>query len=353
MSKAKVVKSRAEAGKPAKRNFLEAMEERVRDMEKDLEGKVPPVKAKSAASRKVMFKSLRQARIFLKEEPTSVYERDFEEKDSVSKTKSRKFTNDDHSEESEHSDNEAQGTPEPSISGAASRAEMRKQLLESFAEDSDKETLSEDSNTDQGSDYDDGSDYDEQTADEQLRLLMEPVEDELDDEDDEDEQGSSLYQEDFGEIQYDNYEDEDDENDDQAASSLERDRLGRSGSNKDRKLRLSLEDEDSDEDERVQSSFEKQQERLRRTISKLEEENIGEKPWMLRGEVTAKSRPMNSLLEQDVDFEHASRAAPLITEEVTESLESLIRQRIKDVKHLRGSALISVASLGRCGAQDG
>jgi U3 small nucleolar RNA-associated protein MPP10 len=50
--------------------------------------------------------------------------------------------------------------------------------------------------------------------------------------------------------------------------------------------------------------------------------------------VTAAKRPVNSALEVDLDFEHNVRPAPVITEEVTASLEELIKKRIIDVSFL-------------------
>lgn len=49
-------------------------------------------------------------------------------------------------------------------------------------------------------------------------------------------------------------------------------------------------------------------------------------------QVTAATRPKNSALEVDLDFEHNARPAPVITEEVTASLEELIRKRILEVR---------------------
>ena len=46
--------------------------------------------------------------------------------------------------------------------------------------------------------------------------------------------------------------------------------------------------------------------------------------------MSAGSRPENSLLQEDVDFEHTTRVNPAITEETTLNLEEFIRQHIKD-----------------------
>ena len=65
-------------------------------------------------------------------------------------------------------------------------------------------------------------------------------------------------------------------------------------------------------------------------LSKLEAAQLAEKPWQLQGEVGASRRPRNSLLEADLDFEQGSKAAPVITEEVTASIDEIIRSRVKD-----------------------
>ncbi|NXN67122.1 MPP10 protein, partial [Himantopus himantopus] len=80
----------------------------------------------------------------------------------------------------------------------------------------------------------------------------------------------------------------------------------------------------------IKSSFEKRQEKMSKKIKSLEEELLEEKPWQLKGEVTAQKRPENSLLEETVLFDHAVRMEPVITEETTFQLEDIIKQRILD-----------------------
>lgn len=56
------------------------------------------------------------------------------------------------------------------------------------------------------------------------------------------------------------------------------------------------------------STLEKRSARLSKHISKLEEQAISDnKPWALKGEVTAKDRPQNSLLEEAVEFDVCTR----------------------------------------------
>ncbi|CAK9207436.1 unnamed protein product [Sphagnum troendelagicum] len=76
------------------------------------------------------------------------------------------------------------------------------------------------------------------------------------------------------------------------------------------------------------STHERQQEKIKKRIEQLEKSNLDPKHWTLQGEITAAKRPKNSALEVELDFEHAARPAPVITEEVTASLEDIIRSRI-------------------------
>ncbi|QCD81057.1 U3 small nucleolar RNA-associated protein MPP10 [Vigna unguiculata] len=76
------------------------------------------------------------------------------------------------------------------------------------------------------------------------------------------------------------------------------------------------------------SAHEKQLEKIQSKIEQMEKANIEPKTWTMQGEVTAAKRPKNSALEVDLDFEHNVRPAPVITEEVTASIEDMIKKRI-------------------------
>ncbi|KAI4374580.1 hypothetical protein MLD38_012561 [Melastoma candidum] len=78
------------------------------------------------------------------------------------------------------------------------------------------------------------------------------------------------------------------------------------------------------------STHEKELLNMKSKIEQMETANLEPKTWTMQGEVTAAKRPKNSALEVDLDFEHNARPAPVITEEVTASLEDLIRKRIME-----------------------
>jgi U3 small nucleolar RNA-associated protein MPP10 len=76
------------------------------------------------------------------------------------------------------------------------------------------------------------------------------------------------------------------------------------------------------------SAHERRQAKLAEEIRKLEAASVAKREWTLSGEAAAVDRPMNSLLEQDLDFEHVGKPVPVITPEVTEGIEDLIKRRI-------------------------
>lgn len=76
------------------------------------------------------------------------------------------------------------------------------------------------------------------------------------------------------------------------------------------------------------STHERRQAALAREIAKLEKANVERRSWQLSGEASAEARPLNSLLENDLDFERTGKPLPVITQEVTEDIEALIKRRI-------------------------
>lgn len=89
-------------------------------------------------------------------------------------------------------------------------------------------------------------------------------------------------------------------------------------------------DQDAEQPTGKSSTHERQKEKIRKKIEQLEKENLETKSWIMQGEVTAARRPKNSALEVELDFVHNTRPAPVITEEVTSSLEDIIKRRIAE-----------------------
>ncbi|MCJ1243465.1 U3 snoRNP protein [Trapelia coarctata] len=76
------------------------------------------------------------------------------------------------------------------------------------------------------------------------------------------------------------------------------------------------------------STHEKRQLKLAAQIRNLEAENVAKRNWTLAGEARAAERPINSLLEEDLEFERTGKPVPVITAAVSEDIEALIKRRI-------------------------
>lgn len=100
------------------------------------------------------------------------------------------------------------------------------------------------------------------------------------------------------------------------------------------------------------SAHERRKAAIAEEIRKLEAANVAKREWTLQGEARAADRPMNSLLEEDLDFERAGKPVPVITAEVSESIEDLIKRRIlaqdfQDIIRRRPDDLATGARRGR------
>lgn len=178
------------------------------------------------------------------------------------------------------------------------------------------------------------------------------VEDEEDDEDeDEDEDdGEEMTEEEMQELldgQYgsdddqEDKEDEDEEEDDDDMSQAS-DESANQGALTMRRLQKDLLAEDDDDSavtsngltkkkKGQQSRHESRMAALSEQIAALEAENVAEREWTMRGEVNARARPQNSLLEEDLEFDQAAKVVPVVTEESSQTLEDLIKKRILEV----------------------
>lgn len=102
------------------------------------------------------------------------------------------------------------------------------------------------------------------------------------------------------------------------------------------------------------STHERRRAALAAEIRKLEAANVAKREWTLAGEARAADRPMNSLLEEDLDFERAGKPVPVITAEVSEEIEDLIKRRIlandfNDIPRRRPDDLATGPRRGRVG----
>ena len=88
------------------------------------------------------------------------------------------------------------------------------------------------------------------------------------------------------------------------------------------------EDENKDIKPKKLSKHQENTKKLEDLTKQLEKEALAEKPWQMVGETKASTRPTNSLLDFTPEFEFATKMAPLITVEHTESIEDMIRKRI-------------------------
>jgi U3 small nucleolar RNA-associated protein MPP10 len=87
-------------------------------------------------------------------------------------------------------------------------------------------------------------------------------------------------------------------------------------------------DMDAEDAEGGRSTHEKQKAKIADEIRRLEMANVAKKEWMLAGEARAPQRPLNSLIEEDLEFERVGKPVPVVTNETSEEIEQLIKRRI-------------------------
>jgi U3 small nucleolar RNA-associated protein MPP10 len=89
-----------------------------------------------------------------------------------------------------------------------------------------------------------------------------------------------------------------------------------------------LSDLDPSDPKSRRSTHERRQAKIAEEIRKLEAANVSKREWQLSGEARAADRPLNSLLEENLEFERAGKPVPIATAEVSEDIEALIKRRI-------------------------
>ncbi|KAH8602165.1 U3 small nucleolar ribonucleoprotein complex, subunit Mpp10 [Bisporella sp. PMI_857] len=89
-----------------------------------------------------------------------------------------------------------------------------------------------------------------------------------------------------------------------------------------------LSDVDPADPKSRRSAHERRQAKVKEEIRRLEAASVAKRDWALSGEARAGERPLDSLIETDLDFEHVGKTVPEVTAEVNEDIESLIKRRI-------------------------
>lgn len=64
--------------------------------------------------------------------------------------------------------------------------------------------------------------------------------------------------------------------------------------------------------------------------SKIEKKLIQPKDWYLKGEIGAKDRPKEHLIDQKVDFDVGMKSSVVITKELNNDFDSILKQIILD-----------------------
>jgi U3 small nucleolar RNA-associated protein MPP10 len=105
--------------------------------------------------------------------------------------------------------------------------------------------------------------------------------------------------------------------------------FGNGGDDKEEDGGDSESEEEEEEEEEELSRHEKYQLEMKQKIKDFEEENVKRRSWELMGEVGAGQRPKSSLLEAEMDYQMNTKTAPVITPDVTATLEDMIKERIK------------------------
>ena len=209
-------------------------------------------------------------------------------------------------EEDERSDVEGDGIMYKDFFGddkVDDEEEVNRMLVDEDKQQELEDVLGQhDSDLDLGADISDGDDGDE------LREVFE--EDPFDD---------SMF-----ESKHDNEEDEEDEEDEKEKEEDEEDK--HSGDDESE----NEENEEGEEGETKKTSHEAEQEVIQKRIAKLEDANVGDKPWTLAGEVSVADRPVDSLLDTYVEFQSGTHEPPVVSPAMTAELTQLIQKRVAD-----------------------
>ncbi|ETW00395.1 hypothetical protein H310_07033 [Aphanomyces invadans] len=237
-----------------------------------------------------------------------------EEEDS--EPNDRDDRDDDEEEDEDGLDDEDELTSAPTKSSTGSKKRKRRDLEDGFFDWDEMEKAAEEEELD--------DDEDDENIDDDAEG------DDDDDFEDEDDDGlnekTATYKDLFDEPTEEGDDGDDNEVDEEVAEEEDEKPSSK------RKAATLLTDEQEEElaERGILSTHQRRSNHLHDQIKSLEEEALGDKPWVLKGEVKASARPENSLLEATLEYDRPTKVAPIITVEVTQELEELIKSRIRD-----------------------
>lgn len=85
---------------------------------------------------------------------------------------------------------------------------------------------------------------------------------------------------------------------------------------------------DAEAQEALETAHQRRAAKLAKRIAELEDKALKDAHWSMKGEVNAKKRPKNSLLEAELDYDRGVAPAPAPTEEAAAELEEMVKRRI-------------------------
>lgn len=77
---------------------------------------------------------------------------------------------------------------------------------------------------------------------------------------------------------------------------------------------------------------EKRNLKCHKLVNRIESSLVCEKPWYLKGDITSRMRPLNSLLQTNLDYDRNFLSTSSVSGKKSKTLEDIIKNRITEKK---------------------